>query len=53
MKILNLKTAPTLSTTQKLLKEILKKDASAIKAISMQFIRNNQAYNSRFIGFIA
>ena len=53
MKILNLKTALTLSTTQRLLKEILKKDASALRTINMQFLRNNQAYNSRFLGFIA
>ncbi|MEJ6979082.1 hypothetical protein WG906_01390 [Pedobacter sp. P351] len=53
MKVFNLKISPALNETQKLFKAILEKDRNAFKATSIQFLRNNHAYNSKFIGFIA
>lgn len=53
MKVFNLKVSPALNETQKLFKAILGKDTNAFKSTRMQFLRNNQAYNSKFLGFIA
>lgn len=53
MKIFTLKVTPALDATQKLFKAIIEKDSNAFKATRMQFLRNNQAYSTRFIGFIA
>lgn len=53
MKVFNLKVTPALNTTQNLLKAIIEKDINAFKATRMQFIRNNQAYNTNFTGFTA
>ncbi|WP_183574582.1 hypothetical protein HDF18_01545 [Mucilaginibacter sp. X5P1] len=53
MKVLNLKIAAPLKTTEKLIRAILQRDIDAFKATNMQFLRNNKIYNPEYTGLIA
>jgi hypothetical protein len=53
MKVIPLNPVKTLTATEKLIAAILQKNPDAFKAISKQFIHNNQAYLTGFSGMIA
>jgi len=53
MKVITMKTSHRPTTTEKLIKAILKRDFDAFKFTNKQFIRNNEAYFPNFSGMIA